>query len=227
MSSRKEFLLAGAFASFVPANALAAAAPAPKATPDQSLPKFQFDKTSFDTILSQEAPHRQCFGATKLNAAPLQQMCNSMNAYEDFYGDKLHAVAVFYHGPAIALAMDDALWNDLLIPGIPFFEKQGITMSVKPKPGSGNPYLHAAKSANRSTDFSIETLVARGAHLFVCNNAVEGFTYGAAAFTKKTPREMYAKITSSLVKGASLVPAGVMAIDAAQAAKFTYLQSSL
>lgn len=227
MTSRKDFLLAGAFASFVPGSAIAAAASPAPVKADEKIPKLAFDKAAFDAILASDAQHRQCFGATKLNSDPLQQMCNSMNAYDDFYGERLHAVAVFYHGPAIALACNDELWNELFVPAIPFFQKQGVEISLKPKPGGGNPYLHPNKGASKSEDYSIETLVRRGSHFLVCNNAVTGFAYGAAEFLKISPRAAYAKITGGLVKGASLVPAGVMAIDAAQAAKFTYLQSSL
>lgn len=95
------------------------------------------------------------------------------------------------------------------------------------KAGSGNPYLHTARSRSPEYDASIEALVLRRASFFICNNAVLGMANDIATALGKHPADVYKQLVASTVPGSLLVPAGVMAINACQEAHFTYIQATL
>ena len=177
---------------------------------------FDFDQTRFSEILAKSAQHRQCFGIMKLNdGTPLESMDNSIQAYEDFLKEgpgAMHAVAVLYHGASIGFAMNDTVWNEYLIPGLP----QAPTVIRQDvgtvKRGRGNPFKD-----------EVGRLAAKGASFFVCHNAIAGFSQIVAATLKADPQKVHAGIMAGILPGAQVVPAGVMAINACQEAKFTYI----
>jgi intracellular sulfur oxidation DsrE/DsrF family protein len=210
MSTRKDFLAAGSL--------LAALTPtlADAATPASPEPTFVFDQTRFNEILSKDAKHRQCFGAMKLaDGGPLEQMQNSIRAYNAFLKEgpgAMHAVAVLYHGAAIGFAMNDAVWNDYLIPLAPHAPDFIRADLGSAKRGAGNPYKDL-----------FTKVVANGASFFVCHNAILGFSDMLADTMKIDKQKAHAAIMAGILPGGLVVPAGVMAINACQEAKFTYI----
>lgn len=235
MTSRKEFLAAGSLLAVSPGLA-GAAAPPPKTAKATAEPKltFDFERARFEQILSKPAKHKQCFGSTHPTADVLEGMNNSIAAYDGFLKEgpgSMQAVAVLYHGAAITLALDDKAWDAFVTP---FFRDKTLQEGLpadrlreikQMKLGKGNPFLHS--TTNDPDDVSVERLVSKGSSFFVCHNALIGFSYGAAHATKIDVAKVHERLLSSIVPGALLVPAGVMAIDACQEAKFTYIQSSL
>jgi intracellular sulfur oxidation DsrE/DsrF family protein len=222
MKTRKDFLIAGSLVALAPAAA-PAATPLPAPAPASADLTFTFDRPQFDAMLAKRAKHRQCFGAAKIDdGGVLEGMENSLNAYERFLGEgpgAMHAVAVLYHGPSIAIAFSDELWRGLMTQAI---EKQGhaafgISAAQSAK---GNPYLHPPGA-------SVEGLVARGCNFFVCHNAIAGVSEYLAAALQRPVAGVHGEILAGLVPGSIPVPAGVMAINAAQEAHFTYIQSSV
>jgi intracellular sulfur oxidation DsrE/DsrF family protein len=233
MTSRKEFLAAGSLFALVPAAA-GAATPKPKATPEPKL-TFDFDRARFEQILAKPAKHKQCFGVTRIEGgSALESMNNSVDAYETFLKEgagAMQAVAVLYHGSSIFMAMNDALWNELLAP---FFRSHNFAKYAPPAIkqdvahltlGKGNPFLHS--TTNDPDDISVESLAAKGSNFFVCHNAVAGFSGVLADDVKESAGDVHRRLMASIVPAALVVPAGVMAINACQEAKFTYIQSNL
>lgn len=218
MSTRKDFIAVSSLFALAPAIA-DAASPPPKTS---SSPSFHFDKARFDAILAKPARHKQCFGATKIDGGNvISGMTNSMNAYEQFLGEgpgAMHAVAVLYHGAAIAIAMSDSVWNGILVPTLKKAPEDVRKEFADVTLGKGNPYLGKTW---------LQGAVARGASFFVCHNAILGFAGLAAGALKEPVEKTHAAIMAGIVPGALVVPAGVMAINACQEAKFTYIQSSL
>jgi intracellular sulfur oxidation DsrE/DsrF family protein len=208
MSTRKDFLAAGSLFALTPA--LAGAAPPP---PELT---FQFDETRFSEILNKSAKHKQCFGITKINGgAPLEGMMNSIKAYEDFLKEgpgALQAVGVLYHGASIGFAMSDAIWNEYLIPAVAHMPPPLRQDVGNPKAGTGNAYKN-----------DVRDLIARGASFFVCHNAIAGVSDFVASALKTSPQKVHAAIMAGILPGALVVPAGVMAVNACQEAKFTYI----
>lgn len=216
MTTRSEFIatLAGA----------AAAAPAANAKPKLSAKKpFHFERARFEAILSRPARHKQCFGAKKIDGGTvLYAMQNSVNAYEDFLDEgpgAMRPLAVLYHGASIAIAMSNTVWDSLLLPSVKKLPEDLRKEFAGAVPGKGNPYLRSASQ----DAVSVQSLVSQGAHFFVCHNAIAGFAGLAADALKEPVAKVHAVIMAGLVPGALAVPAGVMAINAAQEAKFTYI----
>lgn len=239
MNTRKDFLLASSLLTLAPALADAATptpspSPSPKAGAKRPPLTFTFDRARFDEILAKPVKHKQCFGAIKLVPDVLDGMNNSINAYEEYLKEgvgAMQAAAVLYHGFSIALAFNDALWNEYLIPllGSKQFQKYASAEErdavAKVAPGKGNPFLHSASSD--PDDVSVERLVSRGSSFFVCHNAIAGASGFIADSSKQPVEKVHAAIMNGIVPGALAVPAGVMAVNACQEAKFTYIQSSL
>ena len=221
MNTRKEFLVSSSLFALAPAAAQAASpspSPAASASPHRHLP-FAFDQARFNEILATPAKHKQCFGATKIDGGNvITGMANSMNAYEEYLGERLQTVAVLYHGAAIAIAMSNSVWNDILFPMLKHAPKDLRNEFEDAQPGKGNPYLGR---------IWLPGAVARGASFFVCHNAIAGFASMAADALKQPENKIHDAIMAGIVPGALVVPAGVMAINACQEAKFTYIQSSL
>lgn len=217
MSTRKDFIAASSLFALAPAVAQAAS---PSPSPDARSLRLNFDKARFNRMLARPAVHKQCFGATKIDAAGvIEGMNNTIDAYVEYFGEtpaSVHTVAVLYHGAAIALAMNDSVWNEILLPlakgALPKLRDQ----FAGAKPGKGNPYIKDVQQA-----------VARGSSFFVCHNAIVGFSQMAAGALKKPVEKVHAAMIAGIVPGALAVPAGVMAINACQEAKFTYIQASL
>lgn len=218
MNTRKDFLLASSLFALAPGVAGAASPPAkPAKTPEL---RFDFDRARFDQMLARPAKHKQCFGATKIDGGNVMDgMANTMNAYEQYLGEapgSVHTVAVLYHGAAIALAMSDGVWNDLLLPSLKSVPPKLKAEFGEAKPGKGNPYAK-----------QLAGMVARGSSFFVCHNAIAGFAGLAADALKQPAQKVHDAIMAGIVPGALVVPAGVMAVNACQEAKFTYIQASL
>lgn len=222
MNTRKDFLITASLAALAPAAAQAAS-PAPSASPKRAKEpelRFDFDQVRFNQILAKPATHRQCFGATKIDGGNvIDAMANTRNAYVDYLsepGDAVHTVAVLYHGTAIALAFNDTVWNEFFFPVLKGAPKKLRDEFEDAKPGKGNPYRQDVAGA-----------VAQGASFFVCHNAIAGFSHLIAGALKRSAQVVHAALMAGMLPGALAVPAGVMAINACQEAKFTYIQSSL
>ena len=222
MSTRKDFLAASSLLAFAPAVADAASpSPAPKRMRGQAMP-FNFDKAQFNQILAKPAKHKQCFGAVRIDGGNvISGMANTMNAYADYYdeGDgAVQTVAVLYHSSAVAMGLSNSVWNDILFPMLKHAPEEFRKDFSDFKPGSGNPYL---------SRIWLPGAVERGASFFLCNNVLSGIAEISADALKQPVEKVHAAIMNGIVPGALAVPAGVMAINACQEAKFTYIQSSL
>jgi intracellular sulfur oxidation DsrE/DsrF family protein len=240
MNTRKDFLLTSSLFALSPALA-DAASPSPSPAPaarGRKLPEltFDFDRARFDEILAKPAKHKQCFAATRLSDDVLDGMNNSIRAYEEYLKEgpaAMQAVAVLYHGLSIALAMDDAIWDELITP---ILRGKQFQSEVKNDPqmqrdvsalalGKGNAFLRS--KTDDPDDVSIQRLVSKGCSFFVCHNAIGGFSGFVADALKLKREEVHRRLLAGIVPGALVVPAGVMAVNACQEAKFTYIQSSV
>lgn len=223
VNTRKDFIIGTSLFALAPAMADAASpspSPSAPATPKHAELTFNFDSARFDEILAKPVKHKQCFGAVKVDGGSVMDgMANTMNAYEQYLGEApgtVQTVAVLYHGAAIALAMSSTLWNDIVLPTVKKAPAEIRDEFSDAKAGKGNPYLN-----------QLAKMVKRGSSFFVCHNAIAGFTGFAVDALKQPKEKIHAAILAGIVPGALVVPAGVMAINACQEAKFTYIQSSL
>jgi len=203
-------------------SGVAPSAPAAGEAPwEEPVPELEFDQAAFERILGRPARHRQCFGITSLaGGGPLALINAALDAYKNALHEPqgyLHPVAVLYHGFGVAFAFNDALWNEYVIPTLVSLKQAGTLT-----PGDGNPYL---RSGNDSNPASVESLASRGTTFVICHNAFKAGAYQFAALTKRSSVAVYKQMRAGVVAGAIFAPAGVMAINACQEAKFTYLQT--
>lgn len=218
--TRKELLALGGLA-MIPLGAAEIAA--------ASAETFAFDQARFETILAKPARHRQCCASTKASDAVLHTMVATMYSYEyDLHEGPgtVHEVGVLYHPAGVVLGLDDAVWNALLLPALPHLSAYYRT-ALDGLSRHGNPFLHRQSGASLEDDASIEALVSRGSHFFVCNNALLGLADSLATAHGMTSDAVHQRLLAGLVPGAMAVPSGVMAINACQEAHFTYIQVTL
>lgn len=222
MTTRKDFLAMGSLLSTLPQVAQAATAHLSKPAAREAKLSFNFDKHAFEDALMKPAKHRQCFGAVRLDGGGIiGSMANSILAYDDVLGEgngSMYAIGVLYHSSAIVLAMNDDVWNDILLP---YLKHNADWKKEIPeaKAGGGNPYMKPIWVPG--------LIKLRGGALFVCNNSIMSFAYGAANALSRPVQQVYGEILKGIVPGALVVPSGVMAINACQEARFTYIQTSL
>ncbi|MGC8485222.1 MAG: hypothetical protein ACP5O6_06255 [Candidatus Baltobacteraceae bacterium] len=236
MSTRKGFIAVGtALAALAPLFeaplAASAASTAPILPSPGAASSLTFDLAAFDAMLGAPAAHRNLF-ASKLIADGdiFDAIGNTMSAYRliGISFPTIFPVAVLYH-VGIALAFDDAIWNEILIPAIgrlPAWIRSALPTA--PKPGSGNPVRHAAPGARPDDLSSIDALIAQTRlQICVCNNALYGFATNLAGIVNDSPGALYDRLIKGLVPRATVVPAGVWAVHAVQERGFTLLQTSL
>jgi intracellular sulfur oxidation DsrE/DsrF family protein len=224
MSTRKNFLTASLVTASLAPSALLSVQGEAIAQSGQ-LPEWHFDQGRFRRAISRAANHRHMFAAGSISGgAIVTAMFNTFYVYERTLktpDSQVFMTGVLYHGLAVALALNDRAWSELLLPALssfpPEFRNDVRTLGT----AGGNPVLHGG--ANQS----LPGLVSRGSVFFVCRNALAGVAGTVAHVQGRSPADVYAQISGSLVKGTMIVPTGVWAIHALQEARFTYLQTSL
>jgi intracellular sulfur oxidation DsrE/DsrF family protein len=216
MTTRKTFLAAGA--------ALAALG-VPLDAPAKDT------QAAFEEAVRTNAPHKHLFAATRFAGGDvINAMRNTLSAYRDLGTplNEVFPVAVLYHGPIVALALDDAMWEKYVIAAAKKYPlKSEVRVdfnSIYDPKLDGNPSLHQHAPHDRS----IESLVADAdARFLVCDNALRGYSSDIATVLDRAPNEIYGELTTHLVKNATIVPAGVWAIHALQERHFTLLQTMM
>jgi len=219
MISRKVFIAASS------ATAVTITGSGASALPDTSTPlPLAFDAARFDRTLNTPAKHKMCFGSTYSGGGEVfALMSNLLDAYEKLLGEgrgSVHAIAVLYHGASFVMCLDDTFWTEVLAP---YVHKGGADRARLWGDVSHNPYLHDPDRGTRT----VEALASRGSTFFLCYNAIVDSVSDFAAALGESKATIYRKLLAAVVPSAMIVPAGVMAINAAQEARYSYLQATL
>jgi len=206
MTTRRTFIGATVALAALDANGTAAAATA-----------SPYDFAALEAHLGRPSRHRQVFAAARTaDGIALGYMRRALDAYEFAAGEgpgTMHVAAVFY-GRGVVLGLGDRAWRTYRLTEA--LRKRGDTLSLD---APGHPFGD-----------EMNALAARGATFLVCDNALTDWaTYLTAALgtSRLTPDEVRADLRASLFPGALLIPAGMMGLNAAQEAHFTYVQASL
>lgn len=225
MVSRKQFLATTALG--VSATALSATSVASAAATGRTPVHFhvlkpnEFDNAAMTRIFTQNNANKQVFQSVELlTVAPgvsslYIHMQNALNAYEFSYGlgaGSLATLAVLI-GPAIVLALNDAMWQKYHI---------GDAFKVD----ATNTYYQADSNLDLSAgpddpagiyqDWSAQALLKRGASFMVCHNATTAVAAVLGSAANIAPRAALADFEHNLLPGFLMVPAGVAAVQAAQ-----------
>lgn len=235
MNTRRDFLLASAVAASLTAVACSSqqqssGTPSSSPVPPGEGPSLQFDLNHFNQLIGKNVAHRNSFGIARVEGGEgLYAMNNVYTTYDRVLNvpvDQVLLAGVLYRGASITMAFNDDVWNDVIIPALPRLNPELRADFESVRITTGNPFLYRPPNGN-GKDASVESLVARGALLFVCDNATFQLALMIASALKQRVQEVYQAFTGSLVPGTTLVPTGVWAIGALQEAHFTYLQAAL
>jgi hypothetical protein len=206
--------------TFLAAATVSTLAPTAVTAAGSSPPTGSFDRAAFEADLNRPARHRQVFASTWLDQGSiLGSIQNSLDGYANGYGDgpgTLH-VAVVAYGFSLVMLLEESMWVKYRI-------REGL--GALPKPDAihyppappENPYA-----------VQVASLVAAGASFFICEHAFHGVTRTLArlaGFDAVHADAAYHDCLAHLAAG-MLVPAGPVALNAAQEAHFTLFQQTL
>lgn len=161
--------------------------------------------------------HRALFhAAAPGDGAAMLMATNFLDVYGSAYGaprDHVSAV-VGVHGAALPIALSDGAWDRYELG-----KRINVSDPATNEPAKRNVFAVGGP-------YSIDTAIARGILLLVCNVALT-LTAGSIARARSlVAAEVYDDLKSSLVPGAILVPGLVVAISRAQEKGFTYIRAS-
>ncbi|GAC1571963.1 MAG: hypothetical protein NVS3B7_02390 [Candidatus Elarobacter sp.] len=235
MSTRIEFLAAGAVSALGLGAAVdvAAAAPAAAATPAPVADAKILDQAAFRARIATGAGvlHRQAIAAARVDdAASLQFAVNTLNGFTNGWHVAPAAVqvAIVLAGSACTIALDDAAWRTYRLADIVRAVKNDfLTVDAT----EGNPWSRPSATLDPNADRSIPALLKRGVRIFVCNTALgeisnrvvkAGFAAGATdAFA------VQAALRLRVLPGCDIVPAGISAVSVLQESGYTYFSAAL
>ncbi len=230
MMNRSAFLLASTAVAVAGTSAQAAGVPGGEQFVER---RANFDEEAFRRIVGRPARIRQVVESVSFNPATLNNVKNTLNGLQFGFGYPQDAivVALANHGPSMAFAYDDAMW-----------QKYGIGAFFKIADASGKPVTSNVYYPSKSTDdasaspddehgmyqdTSLETLQRRGLVVLACHTAIEeqarklvasGIVSGA------TPTDVADDLLTHLIPGSVVVPSMVATIAVLQATYgYTYL----
>ena len=195
------------------------------------------DRHAMEAILRRPARHRMIMGAPYIHNGSCLKAAHMLTAYEFAYGEGPGTVnlAISLYGPAsIMMLMDDAYWGDSKA-----FE---LCTALHDLPdtvirGPRNPFYHAHSSMNPHDDpedldgfyldLSVEALTRRGAHWFICAQAVHT---ASRMFVQLNgggdPATYIAQMKAHLLPKAIIVPSGEQSLVVAQELHFAYVAAT-
>ena len=161
------------------------------------------------------APYKVVLDITTLTDDYLYAAADIMDRYHEVYGtpDTATRAVLVMRRLGTPMALQDALW-----------ERYGIGQDRKiddpatQAPARRNPFLRASPNEKESfvVESRIESLLARGAIVLVCNRAAMHFASSVAEKLKRPLGEIQSEVRNGLIPGSRLMPDGVFALVRAQ-----------
>lgn len=161
--------------------------------------------------------HRQLFHSTSPgDGAAMLMAMNFLDVYAADYGAAPgHVSAVIgVHGSALPIGLNDAAWDKYELG-----KRINVTDPNTKEPARRNVFAVGGP-------ISIDTAIARGVVLLVCNVALTLTARSLAAARSLPEADVYNELRQSILPGAVLVPGLVVAIGRAQEHGFTYVRAS-
>lgn len=161
--------------------------------------------------------HRQFFHSTApADGAAMLMAVNFLDVYASAYGeDAGHVSAVIgVHGTALPIGFVDSAWNKYELG-----QRIGVNDPDTSQPARRNVFSVGGP-------ISIDTAIRRGVVLLVCNVALTRLSSSIARARSLPEADVYNDLKASIIPGAVLVPALVVAMNRAQEKGFTYVRAS-
>lgn len=161
--------------------------------------------------------HRVLFHATGPgDGAPMLMAMNYLDVYASAYNASREHVSVVIgvHGSALPIGLNDGAWDRYEL---------GRRINVN-DPDTKEPAKRNVFAVGGP--ISIDTAMARGIVLLVCNVALTMTAGSIARARSLVAADVYNDLKSSVLPGAVVVPGLVVAISRAQEKGFTYIRAS-
>lgn len=208
-TARREFL--GKLGLIAAAAALPSAAGATEAPSTASMSAW--DMSWVEKVTA--APYKVVLDITTLSDDYLYAAADIMDKYHEVYGtpDEQTRAVLVMRRLGTPMALQDALWERYGIG-----DDRKIEDPVTKAPARRNPFLRAAPNEKESflVESRVESLVARGAIVLVCNRAAMHFASSVADKLKRPLADIQNEVRNGLIPGARLMPDGVFALVRAQ-----------
>lgn len=161
--------------------------------------------------------HKVLFHATSPgDGAPMLMAMNYLDVYASAYNAPREHVSVVIgvHGSALPIGLNDGAWDRYELG-----KRINVSDPDTKEPARRNVFAVGGP-------YSIDTVIARGVILLVCNVALT-LTAGSIARARSlVEADVYNDLKSSIIPGGVIVPGLVVAISRAQEKGFTYIRSS-
>jgi hypothetical protein len=195
------------------------------------------DRHAMEAVLRRPARHKMIMGAPFIHNGSCLKTAHMLTAYQFAYGEGPGTVnlAISLYGPSsIMMLMDDAFWGESKA-----FELCTAMNDLPPTVirGPRNPFYHAHSTMNPHDDpedpdgfyldLSVEALTRRGAHWFICAQALHT---ASRMFVRLNgsgdPATYLAQMKSHLLPKAIIVPSGEQSLVVAQEMHFAYVAAT-
>jgi hypothetical protein len=161
------------------------------------------------------APYKVVLDIMTLSDDYLYAAADIMDRYHEVYGtpDDQTRVVLVMRRLGLPMALQDSLWDRYGIG-----QDRKIDDPATKAPARRNPFLHAAANEKESfvVESRVESLIARGAIVLVCNRAAMHFASSVAEKLKQPLPDIQNEVRNGLVPSARLMPDGVFAFVRAQ-----------
>lgn len=221
-------LLAGAAAATTAAGLLGAAtAPAGAQQAAPAAPTAQPTATSWDMSWTTKlARYRTAYDSPEiLHGAALAFAAAAVAGYQQALGagpDQVTPVLILRHTASV-MTLDDAMWDRLEL-GAAHDLKDPTTG----EPARRNPFLRWQQGDQHSmvgAPAGLDVLMAAGAVVLTCNNALRGVAYQLRRKEPTlTPEAATAAVRAAVLPGVYVMPNGIFAVSAAQDAGCHYMR---
>jgi hypothetical protein len=163
-------------------------------------------------------PHRVVFDVTKVSDGDsLWQASSWMEGYAQAEGagdSDLNAVLVFRHA-AVTMVLEDQMWARLNTKASTTDQKAVGATQRNPYLGDSTP---AATSGGGMGQMTIRRLMARGAIVLACNNALNGQAFSLKQRENISETDAQSQIRASVAPGVYVMPNGIFSVARAQEA---------
>ncbi len=188
-------------------------------------PQGSWDMSWVDRLA--RAKHKMVFDAPWMaEGMALSNAVTWLNGYSEVYKTtdaEMGAVLVFRH-KGLPLILNDEMWSLLT-----YGEDEKITDPATGATTKRNPFLKAAGGRGGVSLFpngDVESLIARGATVIACNQALMRHVGPLAKAANISRDEAQQKLIASVVPGVIRMPSGVFATSRAEEAGCQFLRSS-
>jgi len=215
---RRDFLTQLGVATAIFAGGAAHSPQSAEAAGDDQMHNEQWDVSWLDALA--KAPYKVVFDASSIAEGYALDLAGVfLDHYHEVHNttDSQTRAVIVMRQLGTPLALGDAMWDKYAIG-----EELKINDRATRQPARRNPYF----KATGGSDYSLETLRARGTIFLLCNIAMNNWSSRHADLVKRPLEEVREEVRANLIPGTIVVPSGIFAIIRAQNAGCAFMRAA-